>query len=66
LRFNGDAPVAMYSTYLSIIVAVICSIVLVLLFKKVWGLTRKLDQESLKEFNKGYSPLTDSVKETIT
>jgi hypothetical protein len=37
---------------------------LVLLFGKVWGLSRNLNREKVSEFNINYSVLTESLKET--
>jgi hypothetical protein len=66
MRFKGDTSVAQFSTYLSVIVVASCSTALLLLFLKVWRLTRNLDQASVKEFNNSYSPFSDSLKETIS
>jgi hypothetical protein len=37
---------------------------LVLLFGKVWGLSRNLNREKVSEFNINYSVITESLKET--
>ena len=52
------------SSYLSLIVFITLITVLILLFLKVWRITRNLNQYELIEFKTYYSVLTESLKET--
>jgi hypothetical protein len=47
MRFTGDETAAIFSTYLSIIAMAAISTALLLLFIKVWRLTRNLNPESV-------------------
>jgi hypothetical protein len=62
LRFRGKEYLALISTYISIIVLIGVSTVLVLLFSTVWLKTRILNKEQVTEFSRDYSVLADSLK----
>lgn len=62
LRFRGKEYLALISTYISIIVLIGVSTVLVLLFSTVWLKTRILNKEQVTEFSRDYSVLVDSLK----
>jgi hypothetical protein len=47
MRFTGNEAAAIFSTYLSIIALAAISTALLLLFIKVWRLTRDLNPESV-------------------
>ena len=62
LRFRGKEYLALISTYISIIVLIGVSTVLVLLFLTVYRKTKNLNKEKLNEFQNDYSVLVDSLK----
>lgn len=66
LTIDGNVNVVVYSAYISMFAIASGSTVLLLLFLKVWCLSRKLNFESVQEFNFSFSPLTESLKETVT
>ncbi len=62
LRFRDKEYLAPTSTYISIIVLIGVSAVLVLLFLTVWRKTKILNKEQVTEFSRDYSVLLDSLK----
>ena len=64
LRFRDKENVGAISSYISVIVFFGVCCVLVLLFVKVLRLTTNLNEEKVIEFNRDYSVLVESLKET--
>jgi hypothetical protein len=63
MRFNGD-NVSVISAYFSIVViiSIIGSVIAIIL--KLIKLSRNLNEETLKEFNKKYYPLISDLRKT--
>ena len=66
MRIKNENKIAEVSAYLTIFVFTTIVLVLGLIFRKVWQLTKNLNKKSVEEFNNKYAKLTEGLKETKT
>jgi hypothetical protein len=64
MRIKNDQKVSEVSAYFAMGVFIIIMIALLVIFMKVWRLSKTLNEKSIEEFNSKYSKLTESLKET--